>query len=375
MIDTVNLPSQTEPTDIQEKTARIRAFMDRAAVDAVVIGRADNFAWFTCGGNNTVVRNWEVGFGLLLITRDAVTLVAQTMDGPRILDEELQGINIDYVPLRWHETTREEKAAELLANRKALSDCPIPNAIVDPGALYTLHYPLIDKEIERLRWLGSRSDAILRKVADTVQPGMREIDIANRLQSEYALCGIDCDVLLVGSDERTARYRHPNPSDKTVDRFLLLHPAVRKWGLHANVTRHVSFGTVPDETRKRYDVARRVHATALSLCEPGTKFSAILEAQKAVYRETGYAEEWHNHFQGGITGYLLADPTLSASPDNKVQMNMAYDWFITVTGVKSEELSINTVKGVETPSLAGNWPSTEVEAGNQTFALADILEK
>ncbi|NTW37776.1 MAG: hypothetical protein HGB17_17035, partial [Syntrophobacteraceae bacterium] len=41
---------------------------------------------------------------------------------------------------------------------------------------------------------------------------------------------------------------------------------------------------------------------------PGLKFSQILEWQKEWYREFGFADEWHNHFQGGPTGYVIADP-------------------------------------------------------------------
>jgi len=375
MIDRDNLPSPTEPADIMEKVGRVRAFLSENGYDAAVIGRADNFAWVTCGGNNKVVLNWEVGFGLLLIEPHAIKLVAQTMDGPRIMDDELAGLDVEYVPLRWHEPAREETAAKLLEGKKVLADCPVPGAELAPGALYPLHYPLTDKELDRLRWLGRRSDGILRSVANDVQPGMREIDIANRLKSEYALSGADCDVLLVGSDERNSKYRHPNPSDKKVAKLVLLHPAVQKWGLHANVTRMLSFGAPPEETAKRYETACRVHATALSMCVPGTKFADILEAQKKAYAACGFEEEWKNHFQGGITGYLLADPTLCTAPENAVKQNMAYDWFITVTGVKSEELSINTANGVETPSLAGNWPTATYEAGGKQFNLPEILVK
>ncbi|MBN1675605.1 MAG: M24 family metallopeptidase [Kiritimatiellae bacterium] len=373
MIDKDNLPSQTEPADIAEKVKRVREFMASQRCDAVLIGRADNFAWLTCGGNNKVVKSWETGFGFLLITPDAVKLIAQVMDGPRIRDDELQGMAVEYVPLHWYEPSKEDTVAALTKGKKVLADCPIPGATVAPGLLYALHYPLTDKEIARLKWLGARSDAILRQVADSVTPGMREVEVANRLQAEYALSGIDGDVLLVGSDERTARYRHPNPSDKPVDKWLLLHPAVQKWGLHANVTRHVSFGEPAAEIRKKYDTACRVHATALSMCEPGTRFSDILAAQKETYKACGFEEEWRLHFQGGITGYLLADPTLCTAPQNEVRMNMAYDWFITVTGVKSEELSINTRAGVETPSLAGNWPTTPYDANGKTFAMPEIL--
>lgn len=360
---------QTELPDIQKKISRLREFMVSAGYDAAVIGRADNFSWLTCGGSNRVVRNWESGFGILAITQQNIFLVSQIMDGPRIRDEELHGLEVEPVFLLWTEKSREEKTAELLKEKRILSDIPIPGASLRPDLFHNLHYPLTEKEMGRLRLLGKQSEEVLRKVADRVRPGTREDEIANHL----ALEGIECEVILVGSDERIAKYRHPNPTDKKVKQSLLLHPAIRKWGLHANVTRHVCFGTPSTDLARRYAAACKVHAAALGQCIPGTKFCDILEAEKAAYRMQGFAEEWKNHYQGGITGYLLSNAALCDSPANLVKESMAFDWFITITGAKSEELSLLGDEGVEVASLTGCWPRTFYESNGKKFPLPDIL--
>lgn len=43
--------------------------------------------------------------------------------------------------------------------------------------------------------------------------------------------------------------------------------------------------------------------------------------------------------------------------DLSVSINQAYDWFITITGVKVEELSINANNNIEVTSVNGAWPS------------------
>ena len=359
--------------EIRDKHLRVMDFLEQRGWDGLLIGRKDNFSWFTCGGTNEVIVPSETGFGLLLITREGIRLIAQVMDGPRIIDEELRGLEVQYEPLYWYGPSREQKAAELIRGLRVLSDVPVEGAQYEARAIQNLHYPLTDAEIARLRLLGAATDRIIRRVADEVEPGTKEADVAGMFLGEYGRAGIQCDVLLVGSDERISRYRHPNPSEKTVGRYLLLHPAVRKWGLHANVTRLVHFGPVPEDLRRRHEAACRVAAAAVTLCTPGRTFQEILAVQKQLYAQSGFADEWKYHFQGGITGYIVADPTLALDPEAVIVPNQAYDWFITITGVKVEELSINTGGRQEVCSMAGNWPAASYEYRGKSVELPQIL--
>jgi Xaa-Pro dipeptidase len=362
--------------EIQEKLKRIRAYLRATDRSALVIGRRDNFAWLTGGGDNSVVRNSELGFSLLVVTDTSVYHLAQVMDGPRILDEELQGIGVEPVFLRWYEQSREERAAQLIKGRNAASDIPIEGAVCVPKDIVRLHYPLTAREIEKYRVIGRKTEEVIGRVAAMISPGMREREIEAVFLGEYARQGMSCDVLLIGSDERIGKYRHPVPSDKPVQRLVLLHPAVRKWGLHANVTRMVYFGDrLPADLTARYAAACRVEAAAISQCVAGKSFSEILEREKRVYAEAGFAEEWRNHYQGGITGYVLADPTLCMDPAASVSANQAFDWFITITGVKVEELTLSGAEAPEVLSACGGWPRADFEHDGVTLRLPQILQR
>jgi Xaa-Pro aminopeptidase len=359
--------------EFRGKLDRVRAFLESTGHGALVIGRRDNFAWFTSGGDNTVVRSSDVGFSILVITTRTVFHVAQVMDGRRIQDEELRGLDVEPVLLRWYEQTREERAAELVKGLRAISDIPIAGAECLPKAVVGLQYPLTAAEIDRCRAIGRRTEEIIARVAAEVKPGMTEREVERMFLSAYASEDMTCDVLLVGSDERIANYRHPCPSEKKIDRLALLHPAVRKWGLHANVTRMVYFGDhLPPDLAARYEAACRIQAAAISLCRPEQPFSEILEIQKRIYQETGFEEEWRNHFQGGITGYVLADPTLCMDLGARVQPGQTFDWFITITGAKVEELSISGSRP-EVLSACGAWPLKAYEHSGVTQRLPQIL--
>jgi antitoxin VapB len=202
---------------------------------------------------------------------------------------------------------------------------------------------------------------------------MSERDIATRLLYEYALSEMTIDVLIVGTDERIARFRHPLPTGNRLKRYALLHPAARRWGLHANVTRLVHIGRPPEEVRRAASAAQIIAATAAVMLRPGVRFADILVEQKRLYASLGYTEEWRNHFQGGITGYALADAARSLQPEARAVSGQAYDYFVTITGAKAEELFLLTEAGVEVASAGAGWPLRQVETAGGVVAYPDIL--
>ena len=59
----------------------------------------------------------------------------------------------------------------------------------------------------------------------------------------------------------------------------------------------------------------------------------------------------------------------------KAIRNQAYDWFITITGVKSEELGFLGESGAEFLSVCGNWPKKTVEVAGDKIEMPDIMIK
>jgi hypothetical protein len=54
--------------------------------------------------------------------------------------------------------------------------------------------------------------------------------------------GISPDCVLVGSDERIMKYRHPMPTDRTIDKLMMIVLGAEQAGLNVSLTRFVSFG-------------------------------------------------------------------------------------------------------------------------------------
>ena len=366
--------AQGDPRILAEtasKLERLREWMRVQDLDGVLISRRDNFAWLTVGGDNHVLKNTETGAGHLLITPDEQTLLAYSMDARRILEEQLPGQRYETLTRRWYEGDPRGLASTLVKGRLA-ADTPLPGCEERSLEISRLHDPLTELEIDRCRWLGRQTALLLEALAGWVQPGMSEQQIARQMQAAFTLQGIELDVVIVGSDERVERLRHSLPTNQKVEKYVMVHPAARRWGLHANVCRSISFGKPKEAIRQAYRAAATIETQVLGMLQPGVRFADILQQQKIWYRENGFPEEWREHFQGGPTGYVPADPT-RCQTEMRVVANQAYDWFITLPGVMAEELALLTGEGVEVASSGADWPLIAIPTLKGEIRVPDLL--
>ena len=361
--------------DVQIKEERVRSFLEREDLDALVLGRQDNFAWITAGGDNRVINNTDMGEGFAVITRNHKWLVAHHMDGRRFIEEQAPDQGYDLAMLYWHQGMPTDKIGELTAGMRVGADFSLPGAQLFGPEIVDLHYPFTDLDLKRLRWVGRTSNGIITQVAGDLKPGTPESEVAARFAYEYTRHGMLLDALMVGADERISRYRHPLAGDKSIERYAFLHPAARRWGVHANVTRLVHFGEPPEAIRSAHRAVTTVGAHVARILAPGVRFTDILTEQKRLYAELGYPDEWNYHFLGGISGYTLVDPTRCMRPEARVVERQSYGYFITITGAKFEELMILTEDGVEPASLPpdAEWPTRVAQTPNGDFTVPEIL--
>lgn len=368
-----DLPENELFEEVRQKEERIQSYLIKNNLYGMVIGRQDNFAWITGGGENKVILSSELGFSYLLITREKKMCISLVADYSRVMDEVLTQLGYEGIELMWYKKSKEEKISELIFGKRVISDFPIAGADFKLKDIYDLHYPLTEQEIKKYSILGKKTEEIITKISLDMEPGMSEYEIEAKLFFEYTKNNISPSVLLVASDERIIKYRHPIPSKKRVEKYVMISPAVRKWGLHANVCRLIYFGEPPSELLNKYRAASIIAAHVLSMCKEGALFKHILKEEIRLYKVLGYEHEWKNHFQGGITGYMVSDPTLCFDDTARVRINQAFEWFITISGVKVSELSVCTNKGRDVLSVNGLWPTEEYSANGEVYRFPEIL--
>src|SRR5437879_8217318 len=75
--------------EVETKLGRVRGYLARSGIGAVLLSRQDNFAWLTGGKDNHVVAASDLGVAHLLVTADAACALADRIETPRIRDEEI----------------------------------------------------------------------------------------------------------------------------------------------------------------------------------------------------------------------------------------------------------------------------------------------
>ena len=364
--------NQPNRQDYEQKLLRLRAFLRERSFDAVLLSRKESTAWLT-GGDMTVLRNSDRGVGTLMITAEDAALIARSMDADRIMDEELTGLGIRQITISWRCADPAVYAASLLPGKRIANDEGLPGCEECLAELRTLRLPYTALDLERWNALGRCFDAGMLRAAEQLRPGMTELEAAAILSGELERAGVLPLVILVGSDERIAKYRHPLPSAKQIKSCLMLHAAGTRNGQCAAVSRMLCFGPVPEQLRVDYEYLNQMQAMAFSRLRPGERHGSILEDRMRFLQHLGRADEYEKHFPGADIGYALgsAAPFLENTP---VQDTECYDIFLTLTGAKVEELVMAGPQGGSALS-SGSWPTKRYTAGEYSCELPVILEK
>jgi Xaa-Pro aminopeptidase len=360
------------PAEAQEKERRIHAMLADLGYDSLIITRRDNFSWLSCGGRAVVDQTVPDSPVFLVVTPEERSAVGLSIDLRRTMDDELEGQGFQPLSLPSFSQTPAEAALEV-AQGKVAADCPTPGADDIGPAVRALHEPFTLEEMERYAAASLGSGEILHELAHWVEPGMTERQICAHMWKLYLERGYEGCCMFLGSDERIRLYRHAVPSDKPVEKGVLLSAATSKWGLHMPVSRIVYFGEPPDDIRRRFDAVATMQAAMVSTIRPGVKLTDLLDLCFALFESLGYPEERTVHFHGGPSGYQASYPERSRDPQEVVKPNMAFAWYLTIAGAKSEELMLVDETGASLKSVAPGWPMLEIEYEGHQVAIPDIL--
>jgi len=359
--------------EFSEKEARVRALMRADGLDAVLIGRQDNFSWFTGGASGYVGIASETSVASLLITAEHKWLLCDNIERARMLEEELAGQGYASQSWQWWRPGLKQAIANIAGGKRLGSDIPLDGVQPIREKIARLRWSLLPGEVERYRWLGKQAGAALAAACKQVRPGMTEWQVAALLGSSLLERGIIPTLLLVAADERAYRYRHPIPTGKQIEKHAMLVIGARKWGLIISATRMVHFGQPDADLARKHAAVVEVDAAFISATRPGAVVSDIFKAGQQAYAQAGFPDEWQRHHQGGPTGYASREFRATDQSSEVVLQNQAFAWNPSIAGTKSEDTIIAAAQGPEILSLTDDFPSVEVEAGGQLWLRADLL--
>lgn len=356
-----------------EILAKVRAFLADRGAHGLLVTRRDNYIWITEGRHNHVMRDSPTGVGTLVITGDRVEISADSSDCARLHTEE-NPLGASAAPVPWYESM-EGFLQHYVQGERFLSDTGVAGTENVQAALVDLRLQLTAGEIAAYRRAGSLCAEVVESVCRGAVPGDTETEIARRVCRQATALGINPDCVLVGSDERIAAYRHPMPTDKPIEKSLMVVLGGELRGLFISMTRIVYFGEVPDQLLEKHRKNQEIFAKMQLAMRDGLTYRDYFGMVQQYYRQAGYPDDWQLHHQGGPTGYACREFVVAPQTPGKLRAGQAYAWNPTLTGTKCEETTILGGDGVEILTRTQSWPVRMVETSMGELDVADILLK
>ena len=324
---------------------RLLELLDRHALDAVVLRRPANFAWYTGGADSRVDHVSPDGVADFVLTRDRECIVTSTIEAPRMRAEQTP--ELDVVEYAW-ERGAEETLRVVTGGGRIGADLALPGAHDLTREIATLRRTLDPDAIERLREVGRDTSDALAEAAEAVASGVTEFELAAEIAAACRRRGLSSPVLLAAADDRIATHRHALPFGATIERRAMLVVSAERGGLYANLTRFVELEEPDVRLARRIAAVEEIlERMRLEATRPGITLADAFATCRGFYRDAGFADEIQLHHQGGLTGYASRELIATPKTDHVIAVGQAFAWNPSITGAKAEETFVLTESGPE----------------------------
>lgn len=341
--------------EAREKIAHARGCLLTPSWRGIVITDQPNFAYYTAGGRGFLGLASVKACGLLLITEDGQYLLANSIEGPRLMDEELPDGLCELVTLPWAEDGGLMAKAASLAGGEVLTDADRPEWFAEARRT------LCPAQEDRYAALCAESAAALEQVLRWLDKGVTEAAVAGAISSALWARGMEPISLFVAADDRSEQVRHYVPTQKAAQRRVIASICARRGGLVASVTRTVYFEAPTAQERQAYERLLRVEAAGLDALTPGATGGQVFARLIEAYGAQGMPGEWQRHHQGGLTGYLPRELRFDEGTQHSIAPHQAYALNPSCPGAKLEDTVLLAPDGVQVLSTCGQWPTTSVQ--------------
>lgn len=358
--------------EVNEKLTRVRTWMAENGFDGVLFATNPNFFWITGGKQGFVDKGTMDAAVDVLVVLEKAYVICNSSERYRIMEEELTDGAFELIGYQWHED-EEQVLKPYLQGKRIASDTGVYGSENRGSELQTLRYVLTEEEEQRLEEIGAESAQILEDSVRDVKTGETEWEAAGRVAGRLMARGYQVPVCLIASDDRVLKYRHPLPTGKRIEKYILIAICAQKYGLTSSITRLKSFGPVSEELKKKYEALLKIDAAYIANTKAGVPAKSVLKKGYELYSAEGYEADFHLHHQGGALGYLTRDYCANFHTEDLVLDGQGFSWNPTIAGVKLEDTFVVHGDSQKIVTETGNWVYREVAVDSKIIRRPDIL--
>ena len=323
---------------------QVRAVLAEAGLGAVVLRRPENFAWYTGGADNRVDHASATGVADIVVTRDGDHVLTNNIEAPRMREEQVPGWDI--VEYDWHVGPR-DMLRKLGGGAAIGADVAGPAELDVDGLLDPCRYVLDGEALERYRGVGADTMAAVDAACAALTPAMSETEAAGAVAAACRAAGLFPSALMVGGADRLPRHRHPIPAGAPLGSRALVVVCAERGGLYANLSRFLHFEAPDADMVAKLEACQGILARLRDATRPGRTLGDVFADCQTFYAEAGYAAGWHDHHQGGLTGYRSREVIALPGSAQEIAAGQAFAWNPSLPGAKAEETFVLTASGPE----------------------------
>lgn len=348
-----------EVAETRAKLSRLRQAMAENSLDAVYLERWNNVAWLCGGRGNRVVLDSDRGLCGVLVGANGAWLLLPNNEEARCRSEVFADLALPVLVRAWYQLPLWQSVlGHLPAGAQWAADVAAEGALDVEPMIAPLRRSLVEADQERYRALGTDAAEALESALLETGPEWRELHVAAAIEAELKARDVEAAVVLVGGARRAERYRHLVPVSEPVGDGVVASITATRHGLHASVTRSLSYGPPAERRRQRHHAAVAVDSAYLHASRPGASLGDILALGESAYEDAGYYDDWKEHHQGGTTGYAGRELFALPGSTERLAVGNALAWNPTVPGAKSEDTVLVREDGLEllTQAPGSRWP-------------------
>lgn len=159
-----------------------------------------------------------------------------------------------------------------------------------------------ETEIEAMREAARITDEIVQAVFETLEPGMREVDVMTAVRKrvlDSEADGFGVGIVTVG--ERTA-FPHANTGEARIEAgdLVMVDTGVVYDGYYSDITRTVAVGDPGEELREIYEVVREAARAGREAVAEGVAYQEADRASRRVIEDAGYGEYFPHRVGHGL---------------------------------------------------------------------------
>lgn len=357
--------------DVERKQKLIADFIVQRGLDGMLLTRPSNFAWFTSGGDSTR-GNWGDVTAALFLNKDARVVLTRKADSAQIFDREIPRLGFQLKERGWQES-RHVLLSDLCRGRRIGCDSPFENCEDVSVALAGLRMPLSKPETQRLRELGAIVAHAVEQTARTCKKGDTESEIAGQVAHRMLRHDVQPVRLQVLADGHGQAYRHWTHGQKTVSRYCTIAAVGRRHGLHAGVSRTLTFGEPPPVVREAHLACLLVQATGMFFSQSAWDIASTWQRVQRIYEKFGHGEEWHLADQGCVIGYEPSETPIVPKNGYRLAPGIPMLWHPSIGSAFAMDTILVKDEGFELVTPMENWPQIAIDVKHVSIPRPDML--